>query len=98
MPCAVPGSPGRRDAIAQGNVDRRALKGSPQHYRWTAFPLRRQSADDIITEPLEPDLRHRLGQLRYVRRDLSCLIFGERLAAERRPGAQPKKVRGRPAT
>src|SRR5262249_1327056 len=38
--CAVPRSPGRRDAIAQGNVDRRALKGSPQHYQWTAFPLK----------------------------------------------------------
>ena len=37
----IPRSPGRRDAIAQWNVDRRALKGSPQHYRWTTFPLRR---------------------------------------------------------
>ena len=55
MSCAVPRSPGRRDAIAQGNVDRRALKGSPQYYRWTAFPLKRQSADDIITEPITKD-------------------------------------------
>jgi len=53
VPCAVPRSPGRRDAIAQGNVDRRALKGSRPHYRWTAFPLKRQGADDIMTEPLD---------------------------------------------
>src|SRR6516225_5433991 len=41
---------------------------------------------------------HQLGQLRYVRRDPSCLIFGERLAADRRPVAQSKNGRGRPAT
>ena len=29
------------DPIAQGNVDRRALKAGPKHYRWTAFPLKR---------------------------------------------------------
>src|SRR5262249_24077291 len=40
---------------------------------------------------------HQLGQFRYIRRDPSCLIFGERLAAEGRPGAQPKKGPGRPA-
>ena len=40
-----------------------------------------------------------LGQLRYVRRDLSCLIFGERLAADRRPVAEAKKAEeGRPHT
>ena len=31
----------RRDATAQGNVDRRTLKGSPHHYRWSAFPIKR---------------------------------------------------------
>ena len=40
---------------------------------------------------------HQLGQFRYIRRDPSCLIFGERFAAEGRPGAQPKKGPGRPA-
>src|SRR5438034_8997899 len=52
MPCAVPRSPGRRDAIAQGNANCRALKGSPQHYR-RRFPLKGRRADDTMAEPLE---------------------------------------------
>src|SRR5215469_5249649 len=46
MPCAVPRPPSRRDAIAQGNVDRRAFKGCPRHYRRTAFPLNGRRADE----------------------------------------------------
>jgi hypothetical protein len=39
MPCAVPCSRGRRDAVAQGNADRRTLKAGAQRHRRAALSI-----------------------------------------------------------
>lgn len=49
----MPGSHSRGDTFAKGNTDDRALKASPQYYRWTAFSTKRRIAGDTMAQPSE---------------------------------------------
>ena len=46
----MPGSRGPGDTAAQGNADRRALKASPQRYRWAAFSMKGRIAGDTMAK------------------------------------------------